>query len=90
MGQLYAAVESQYTGLSTTERIIALLEEVLSTIAAKLGGLGNVTLRDVMNAPEYAATKQAIQNSLLFNQNGKLGEPANMEGVTHDLEAVAV
>lgn len=89
MGQLYAAIESQYTGLSTTEKIIALLEEVLSTIAAKLGGLDNVTLRDIMNAPEYAAIKQAIQNSLFFRQNGKPEEMPNKEEVTHDLGAVA-
>jgi hypothetical protein len=58
----------QMSGLLTVEKILIMLEEILTSIASKMGGLGNVSLYDILNSPEYAALKQGIRFSLFLSK----------------------
>lgn len=83
LGELYRAIESQYTGLLTIEKILLMLEEILTNIASKMGGLDSVSLYDVLNSPEYAALKQGIRYSLLLSRNGNIDQTINNKELTN-------
>ena len=84
LGQLYSTIEAQYTGLLTVEKILLMLEEILTTIASKMGNLNGVSLYEVFNSPEYAAFKEAIRFSLFLNQNGIINKATNHKDVTSE------
>jgi len=84
LGELYRTIESQYTGLLTIEKILFMLEEILATVASKMGGLDNVSLYDALNSPEYAALKQGIRFSLFLSKNGNIDKATNNQEVTNE------
>ena len=73
LGELYKTIESQYIDLLTVEKILIMLEEVLTTIASKMGGIDSVSLYDILNSPEYATLRQGILFSL-FKSKWKYGQ----------------
>lgn len=89
LGELYRTIESQYTGLLTVEKILIMLEEILTTIASKMGGLDSVSLYDVLNSPEYAALKQGIRFSLFLSQNGNIDKPINNKELANETMEIA-
>ena len=84
LGELYRTIESQYTGLLTVEKILIMLEEILTTIASKMGGIDTASLSDVLNSPDYAAFREGIRFSLLLNQNGNIDKSVNNEEVPYE------
>lgn len=89
LGELYRTIESQYTGLLTVEKILIMLEEILTVIASKMGDIGSVSLYDVLNSPEYAAFRQGIRYSLFLNQNGNIDKTINNEEVANGIQRKA-
>jgi hypothetical protein len=89
LGELYRTIESQYTGLLTVEKILLMLEEILTTIASKMGGLDAVSLNEVLNSPEYAAFRQGIRFSLFLSQNGNIDKTINHEEVANAIKRKA-
>jgi len=85
LGELYRTIESQYTGLLTVEKILLMLEEILTVISSKMGGLDTVSLYDVLNSPEYAAFRRGIRFSLFLSQNGNIDETVNNEEVANGI-----
>ncbi len=85
LGELYRTIESQYTGLLTVEKILIMLEEILTAIASKMGGFDTVSLHDVLNSPEYAAFRQGIRFSLFLSQNGNIDKTVNNEEVANGI-----
>ena len=77
LGALYAAIEAQHTGLLAVERILIMLEEILTSVASKMGGLASASLHDVLSAPEYAAFKRAIRSSLFLDEKGISPKPSD-------------
>jgi hypothetical protein len=85
LGELYRTIESQYTGLLTVEKILLMLEEILTAIASKMGGVDTVSLHDVLNSSEYAAFRQGIRFSLFLSQNGNIDKTVNNEEVANGI-----
>ena len=69
--------------------VVYMLEEILTAIASKMGGLDTVSLYDVLNSPEYAAFRQGIRSSLFLSRNGNIDKGINNEGVTNGNERKA-
>jgi len=67
LGVLFESLREQYTKLLTMDKILISLEYILRTIGDDLGGIGNVTLRELFDSREYLLFKEALGNSLSFN-----------------------
>jgi hypothetical protein len=89
LGELYRTIESQYTSLLTVEKILIMLEEILTAIASKMGRLDSVSLYDVLNSPEYTALRQGIRFSLFLNENGNIDKVTNNKEVANETIEVA-
>ncbi|MDD5596908.1 MAG: transposase [Victivallaceae bacterium] len=89
LGELYRTIESEYTGLLTVEKILIMLEEILTNIASKMGGLDSVSLHDILNSPEYAAFKQGIRFALFLSQNGNIDKTTNNKELANENMKIA-
>lgn len=72
LGVLFKDIQEQHTTMLTMDKILVMLETLLCEIADSLGGAENITLYELLHAPEYARVKHIIGNSLIFGKNASL------------------
>ncbi len=69
LGTLFESINDQYTELLTVEKIIAMLEFFLYSLAEQMGGVKQVSLDELFNSQPYKLFKDLIENSLLFKSD---------------------
>jgi hypothetical protein len=69
LGVLFEDINDQYTELLAIEKIIAMLEFFLSSLAEQMGGSNVVTLDELLHSQAYRTFKQMIENSLLLKSD---------------------
>ena len=69
LGVLFEEINDQYTELLTVEKIIAMLEFFLCSLAEQMGGCKKVTLDELLNSQPYNLFKEMIESSLLFKSD---------------------
>jgi len=69
LGELFRAVQSDYRELLTLEKLLALFEELLHSIAEQMGGSDTVTITELFNSDAYKAFKEILNESLFLNGN---------------------
>jgi len=67
LGVLFEEIQEQYRTLLTMDKLLLLIEYILKTIGQHLGGIGNITVEELLNSAQYSEFKQILEKSLTFN-----------------------
>ena len=81
LGVLFEQINDQYTELLTVQKIIAMMEFLLLSLAEQMGGSQKVTLDELLNSQAYKLFKDMIDNSIMFN-----GDFANLHCLVDNKE----
>jgi len=66
-GVLFKNIQDQYTKLLSMDKLLILFEYLLRSIGEHLGGIQNITVKDLLNSQEYLMFKEMLEKSLSFN-----------------------